>query len=81
MPALQGRLSANEMARRWCALAERRLAHVADLHRTGRWKRYYSEERFAACMLDAIRAVSTWRKLSGQPPYPAADTVNLRPAA
>ena len=33
-----------EMARRWHALAERRRQHFADLHDSGRWRKYYREQ-------------------------------------
>ncbi len=32
-------------------------------------------------MRDVIRAVTTWKRLAGQAPAPAADKNDLRPAA
>jgi uncharacterized repeat protein (TIGR03809 family) len=46
---------------RWRELAEQRLAHLADLHASGRWRRYYSEATFTADLRDAERAVAAWR--------------------
>lgn len=79
MPALQGRRRFDEISRKWLDLAERRLAHLIELYCSGRWQRYYAKERFAALMLDAIRAVKLWRRLAGQ--APAAGNNDLRPAA
>ena len=36
------------VALKWRALAEQRCAHFDDLYRSGRWKRYYTEEEFLA---------------------------------
>jgi uncharacterized repeat protein (TIGR03809 family) len=35
-----------EVAQKWRALAERRCAHLLELHHSGRWRHYYSEEQF-----------------------------------
>jgi len=48
----------------WQALAERRLRDYTELYRSGRWQRYYTEERFIALMNDVAQSVSTWRKLA-----------------
>jgi uncharacterized repeat protein (TIGR03809 family) len=63
------------VAPRWRDLAERRLAYYAELHRSGRWRHYYTEERFLLRMRDVIRAVRLWRELAGagKPPQPATD--------
>ncbi len=52
-----------EVTRRWSDLAERRLADLADLHCSGRWTRYYSEERLLADLQEAARAVELWSDL------------------
>jgi uncharacterized repeat protein (TIGR03809 family) len=79
MPAPNGGLRIDEMARKWLALAERRLAHLIVLYRSDRWQRYYVKERFVLHMRDTIRAVDAWRRLAGQ--APTADKNDLRPAA
>ena len=81
MPAMQGRPRFDEISRKWLDLAERRLAHFIELYRSGRWQRYYTKERFALVMLDAIRAVKLWQRLAGPAPAPAAENNDLRPAA
>jgi hypothetical protein len=53
-----------DIACRWHALAERRLASYDELYRSGRWKHYYaSQEEFAARMLDVIKAAKAYQKL------------------
>ena len=41
------------IALRWRNLAERRRAHHLDLYKSGRWKRYYTDEEFVAQMREA----------------------------
>jgi uncharacterized repeat protein (TIGR03809 family) len=48
---------------RWRALAERRRAHFVDLYRSGRWKRYYTEEAFLAHMREVVRGAEAWNQL------------------
>ncbi len=69
------------MSRKWLDLAERRLAHLIALYRSGRWQRYYEAERLAALMRDAIEAVRLWKQLAGRARVPAADKNGLHPAA
>jgi len=69
MPALQGEPRLDVIARKWHELAERRLAYFTELYRSGRWSHYYTQELFAARMLDVIRAAKVWADLAGvQPP-------------
>jgi uncharacterized repeat protein (TIGR03809 family) len=63
-----------EMARRWHALAERRRQHFADLHETGRWKKYYREHDFLTQMRATASMVDAWEKVSR--PNGSAATVN-----
>ena len=55
-----------ETARKWQALAERRRKHFAELHRSGRSRRIYSEEALEAGMRDAERDVESWGKIIEQ---------------
>jgi len=64
MSTPQGGHRLDEIARRWRDLADRRLGYFTELYRSGRWKRYYSEESFAARMRDVIKAVKLWRDLA-----------------
>ena len=52
-----------DTARKWHALAERRRKHFAELHRSGRWRRFYREDAFQAGMRDAQREVERWGKI------------------
>jgi uncharacterized repeat protein (TIGR03809 family) len=57
----------NEAAQKWRALAERRRAHFVELYHSGRWKRYYTEERFLNRMLEAIRVSERWAEIAPSP--------------
>ena len=84
MPAVQGGDRLGIITRQWHELAERRLAYFTELYRSGRWRRYYSQEHFALRMLDVIKAARTWRDLaerSWRTPPVAHDDDHLRPAA
>ncbi len=57
-----------EIARQWCALAERRRAHFIELHTSGRWRRYYSEQQFLASVRDITADIEFWNALAGPEP-------------
>jgi uncharacterized repeat protein (TIGR03809 family) len=65
-------------ARKWRALAERRCAHFVELYHSGRWKRYYSEEKFLLCWREAIRISERWAEIA---PSPARSTTKEAPAS
>lgn len=48
---------------RWCALAEQRLAYLAELYDSGRWHRFHSQAEFLDNVREAREAVLTWRGL------------------
>lgn len=74
--------TAAEIARQWQALAERRRQHLLEMYRSGRWRRYYTEEQLMAQMRDAVRCAEEWSKSSGEPPAENDDpVVPLREAA
>jgi uncharacterized repeat protein (TIGR03809 family) len=54
----------DEVAQRWRVLAERRRADFVELYRSGRWKRYYTEEQFLRGMREAMRASERWAKIA-----------------
>jgi hypothetical protein len=81
MPATQDGPRLDEISRKWLDLAERRLACIVALYRSGRWQHYYTKESLTVCMRDAIQAVTIWRRLAGQASASAADKNDLRPAA
>ena len=49
---------------RWRVLAEQRLEHMTLLYETGRWRRYFSEEKFVGAIRETRTAVETWRRLA-----------------
>src|SRR5438270_14007418 len=53
-----------ELCERWCALAERRLAHLTELFESGRWRRYYTEHALLENFREAKAAVKVWHALS-----------------
>jgi hypothetical protein len=52
------------IALKWRDLAERRHAQYLDLYKSGRWKIYYTEERFRAEMRDAIELAQRWAAIA-----------------
>jgi hypothetical protein len=65
MPPVDPRRFSDAFAHKGLALAERRLLHMSELYRSGRWAHYYATQRqFAAHMLDAIRVAKIWAKLA-----------------
>jgi uncharacterized repeat protein (TIGR03809 family) len=64
-----------EIARRWRALAERRRAHFVELYRTGRWRHYYTEHEFLACIRELTAEIESWDALAG-PELPALRKVS-----
>jgi len=79
MPATPGVPRFDELSRRWLELAERRLAYFSELYRSGRWRRYYTPERFAESVVDVMKAAAIWRELAGK--TPTTDENDIRPAA
>jgi uncharacterized repeat protein (TIGR03809 family) len=61
-----------ETARKWHALAERRRREYVELYRSGRWRRYYSEERFLAHLREVVQGVESWAKVVEQLSQPPA---------
>jgi uncharacterized repeat protein (TIGR03809 family) len=51
----------------WRDLAERRHGHYLDLYKSGRWKRYYTEELFRAELSAAIELAQRWATIAPRP--------------
>ena len=66
-----------QASRKWRALADRRCADLVELFRSGRWKRYYTEEQFLHRLRDAIRASERWAEIA--PALPVAEELDARP--
>src|SRR5438046_4173978 len=55
----------DQVAQKWRALAERRVAHLVELYGSGRWRHYfYSEEQFLHRMREAIRLSERWAQIA-----------------
>jgi hypothetical protein len=54
----------DDWARRWHALAERRREHFADLHASGRWRKYYRERDFLMQMHETARMTDAWARVA-----------------
>jgi hypothetical protein len=66
MAAVQAETRFRRIAEKWHALAQRRLAYVRELERSGRWKLFYTDEQYAACLRDAERTALVWGNLTNQ---------------
>jgi len=51
------------IALKWRVLAEGRCAHMDDLYRSGRWKRYYTEAEFLEELRHAATMAERWAKI------------------
>lgn len=82
MPQLAGTVRFDLIARKWHALAKRRLLHYSELYQSGRWTHYYAtSEEFAAHMLDVVRAAKIWARLAGEEPAATNGKDDLKSAA
>ena len=66
MAAVQSRVHFDKIAEKWHALAQRRLAYIGELARSGRWKWYYAEEQFKLQLREAERSAARWAELADQ---------------
>lgn len=58
----------------WRALALKRLAHLDELERTGRWQRHFeSRESFDAALGEAAADAETWKQLAYASDAPARE--------
>ena len=55
------------VALKWRALAQQRCVHFDDLYRTGRWKRYYTEEKFLDELRQTMAMAGRWAKIAPRP--------------
>jgi uncharacterized repeat protein (TIGR03809 family) len=60
------------IALKWRALAQQRCVHFDDLYRTGRWKRYYTEDKFLAELRQTMAMAERWAKIAPLPEERAA---------
>jgi hypothetical protein len=66
----------DNIARRWLALAERRIAHFIDLRDSGRWRHYYAQPaQIHEAVREAIHARDEWARIVGVALPPSGTTV------
>ena len=61
-----GTFRTEEIARKWLTLAMRRRDHLEELHSSGRWRKYYSEEKLFALKRATERTMQDWQALAGR---------------
>jgi uncharacterized repeat protein (TIGR03809 family) len=54
-------------AQKWRDLVNQRRAHFLELHKTGRWKRYYAEGQFLLLMREALALAKAWSVIAPRP--------------
>ena len=61
----------DNIARRWLALAERRIAYFIDLRDSGRWRHYYTQHaEIDEAVQEAVRVRDRWASIAGVVPAP-----------
>jgi hypothetical protein len=58
-----GTLRTEEIARKWLALAQRRLDHLEELHRTGRYQKFFTEQSLLAIKKATEQTAREWAAL------------------
>jgi uncharacterized repeat protein (TIGR03809 family) len=69
-------------AQRWRDLAERRRAYFTELYESGRWKKYYGEDRLLLRMREVVAAADGWQTIAAsfERQDPQADAAASEPA-
>jgi uncharacterized repeat protein (TIGR03809 family) len=67
----------DEVSHKWRRLAERRQDHLLQLFNSGRWKLYYTEEKFLHLMREAAKLTERWASIAP----PSADRYAIMPDA
>lgn len=78
MATVRGEVALDRIAEKWHALAQRRLAYIRELERSGRWKRYCTQEQLASQIHEAERVAAIWAALAGRASA-LAPRADLRP--
>src|SRR5262245_13875658 len=56
---------------RWRVLADRRLEHMTLLYDTGRWRRYFTEEKLLSIIRETKDAADRWHRLAPEAAHEA----------
>jgi uncharacterized repeat protein (TIGR03809 family) len=54
----------DEVSHKWRRLVERRQQHLVELFHSGRWKFYYTEEKFLHLMREAVKLTERWTMIA-----------------
>jgi uncharacterized repeat protein (TIGR03809 family) len=68
----------HNIARKWLALAERRMAHLIELYNNGRWTRYFTERELAEQLQEMTIVCDRFARIAGMA-SPAADSSRAPP--
>jgi uncharacterized repeat protein (TIGR03809 family) len=60
---------------RWRVLADQRLEHMTLLYDTGRWRRYFTEEKFLKVIRETKEAADRWHRLAAEAEHEARFTL------
>ena len=63
----------DDVAQKWRALVDLRLANFADMYRSGRWRHRYTEAQFVPLMREVLASAETWARIAPRPSAPAAE--------
>ncbi|RAI46107.1 TIGR03809 family protein [Rhodoplanes roseus] len=77
MPSMIPRAFSAATSRKGLMLAERRRAHLVELYKSGRWKRYFDEQEFLSRIREAVHEVELWTAATAlwDEPEPPAQAV------
>jgi uncharacterized repeat protein (TIGR03809 family) len=64
MPDHQPPASLQSAAQKWRILADRRRTHFVDLFKSGRWKHYYTEQRFLQVLRETVAQSERWAMIA-----------------
>ena len=65
---------------RWRVLADRRLEHMTLLYDTGRWRRYFTEDKFLSVIRETKAAADMWHRLVPVAEHEALFALAAKPA-
>jgi uncharacterized repeat protein (TIGR03809 family) len=63
--------SSEDIARAWRALIQKRRENLTELYRSGRYKRYFTEEALLHQMRESAKAAQEWDALIARKAAPA----------
>jgi uncharacterized repeat protein (TIGR03809 family) len=70
----------HNIARKWLALAERRMAHLIELYNNGHWTRYFTERELAEQLQEMTVVCDRFARVAGMTSSAAASSRAAPPA-